>query len=322
MNNINWELLINYVNGDCTEDEMEQVQHWRAEQTENHYLLTYLERKHAQLQQPLKQSDIEEQWLRLLTRMFPTDQPVAKNQFLKSYRFIGLAASLLLFSVLGWLYFKSVTANNYLQVVQTSVNSRKTVTLPDGTQVFMAPDSKIAFNNFSGKKREVSLSGEAFFKVRHNADHPFVIYTADHLSVTVLGTSFNVYSRNNLATEIKVATGLVGVNADHHVNYVKAGQQFVYDPNTHHTETKSVLIKEASALQNSTLVFNRSNAAEIAEKIQRWYGIQVKVLPTAQKAPRFSGEMKDTGIANFLEGLSFATGMHYRFENPKTLLLF
>ena len=322
MSNINWELLINYVNGDCTGDEMEMVQRWRAEQTENHYLLTYLERKHAQLQQPLKQSDIEEQWLRLLARMFPTDQPVAKNPFFRSYGFIGLAASLMLFSAFGWFYFKQGKANNELQVVQTPVNSQKMVTLPDGTQVFMAPDSKIAFNNFSGSKREVTLSGEAFFKVHHNADQPFVIHAADHLSVTVLGTSFNVYSRDHLAAEIKVATGLVGVNADHHVNYLKAGQQLVYDPNTHHTETKSVMIKEASSLQNSTLVFNKSNAAEIAEKIQRWYGIQVKVLPTAKNAPRFSGEMKDTGIADLLEGLSFATGMHYRFENPKTLLLF
>jgi len=324
MNTINWELLINYINGDCSNHEMQQVQQWCAEQTGNRYLLTYLERRQAELQQPLKQADIDEQWMHLLSRMFPHNNNTINDQTnpYKPYWFLGLAASLMLFSMLGWFYYKSTSVNNQLQFVQTNANTRSKVTLPDGTLVYLVPDSKISFKDFNGPKREVNLYGEAFFDVKHISNRPFIIRTTERLSITVLGTSFNVYVRRHTTAEVKVATGLVGVITDNHTHFLKAGEELTSNAESHAITIKPVIVKEASELQNGTLVFNNCDAHEIAQKIQRWYNIKVKVLPTAKKARRFSGEMKDTGMADLLNGLSYATGIHYQFEKTNTLLLF
>ena len=63
--------------------------------------------------------------------------------------------------------------------------------LPDGSCVWLNSESSIRFPiRFAGNKREVFLSGEAYFKVAKNEKSPFQVYVKGG-SVTVLGTSFN-----------------------------------------------------------------------------------------------------------------------------------
>jgi len=321
---VNWETILNYVNGECRPGEAQAVIDWADEQTEHRYLLTYLERRKQQLEQPLKQSDIDEQWLHLLDRIFELSKPGNKKAGQRPYWYSGIAASLLLFCFLGWFYVqKAKQAGNNLQTLQSAQNVGGRLTLPDGTQVFMAPDSKISYaNTFDTDKREIQLTGEAFFDVKHDPRKPFIIRTLNHLAVTVLGTSFNVYSRPKSNIEVKVATGLVGITANNKTNYLKAGQQLIYQVSSQQVIITKVNTHDASSLQNQTLFFNDNNADEIAEKLQRWYNIKIEVQPSARKRLRFSGEMKDTGINNLLPGLSYATGLNYRYKNPHTIIIF
>ena len=87
----------------------------------------------------------------------------------------------------------------------------KEIVLSDGTVVWLNKNSTLAYSEkFTGDKREVSLQGEAFFKVHHNAEKPFVI-TTPNAGVEVLGTSFNVKT-NGDNTKVVVATGKVRVS--------------------------------------------------------------------------------------------------------------
>jgi len=322
---VNWETILNYVNGECGPDEAQDVIDWANEQTEHRYLLTYLERRKQQLEQPLKQSDIDEQWLHLLDRIFELSKSDNKKGKQRPYWFSGIAASLLLFCFLGWFYVQKVKQGfgNDLQTLQSAQNVGGRLTLPDSTLVFMAPNSKISYiNTFGTDKREIQLAGEAFFDVKHDARKPFIIRTANHLAVTVLGTSFNVYSRPKTNIEVKVATGLVGVTANNKTSYLKAGQQLTYEIKSRQVAIAKVDAHDASSLQNQTLFFDNNNADEIAEKLQRWYNIKIEVQASARKRARFSGEMKDNGIGNLLPGLSYATGLKYRYKNPHTIIIF
>lgn len=322
---MNWETILNYVNGESSFEEMQQVLDWANEQTEHRYLLTYLERKKKQLEHPLKQNDIDEQWLHLLNRIFELPKSNNKKGFQRSYWLTGVAASLLLLCFFGWLYVQNTKyqIDNTVQTLKSAQNVGGHLVLPDGTRVFMAPNSKISYtHSFGTAKREIQLTGEAFFEVKHDEHKPFIIRTDNHLAVTVLGTSFNVYARPKANTEVKVATGLVGITANNQTHYVKAGQQLIYQLNTHQVIIKDVDAQDASSLQNQTLFFKDDDADDIAEKLERWYNIKIEVQPSARKHARFSGEMKDTGIDNLLHGLSYATGLHYSYKNPHTVILF
>ena len=68
-------------------------------------------------------------------------------------------------------------------------------TLPDGTVVYLHPGARIVFpNRFVGACREVEFSGEAYFDVAKDEEHPFVI-VSDNMHTTVLGTEFNLNTK-------------------------------------------------------------------------------------------------------------------------------
>jgi transmembrane sensor len=320
---VNWEILLKHINNESSAAENAEMENWLDEQAEHKHLLQYLQKRKEQLQQPLKQNDVHEQWVLLLDRIFEQHPVAGKPKPHQGYWLMGIAASLLVVSLLGWFYHSQSNLDRQSVSLQTPGTKRGTVTLPDGSLVYMAPDSKLTYaSDFGVKKRELHLTGEAFFNVKHNANSPFIIHAENHLSVTVLGTSFNVYSRSNQNTEVKVATGLVGVTNGKRTSFLKAGEQLSYVINSRQLLFKTVERNDAAALQNQTLFFKNNNAGEIAEKLHRWYNVNVQVSAAASKHPRFSGEMQDTGLENLLKGLGYATGLHYRYTNPHTIILY
>ncbi|HEY3389988.1 MAG TPA: FecR family protein, partial [Prolixibacteraceae bacterium] len=84
--------------------------------------------------------------------------------------------------------------------------------LEDGSIVKLAPRSSLSFpEHFINGKREVYLTGEAFFKVSKNPEKPFMVYY-NNIVTRVLGTSFTIKTNNNTKdVEVSVRTGRVQV---------------------------------------------------------------------------------------------------------------
>jgi len=322
---MNWELLIRHIKAECTAEESSEVQAWLDEKPENKILLKQLEQKHKQLNQPLKDEVVHNEWTKVLDRIFEAPKPEEKPMVVRLFRLLSIAATVLVACCVTWFALKTNTNKNVTAeaVVIKTIKERRQVQLPDGSSVYLAPNSTLHVSGTFGKKtRELTLTGEAFFDVKHDAKRAFIIRTANNLKVNVLGTSFNVYSRKGVNEEIKVATGLVGFVAGTSTHFIKAGEQLNYFLTSRQANKSAVNVQDALSLQNGTLYFNNNNAAEIAAKLQRYYNIEVEVAHSAQKHPRFSGEMKDYGIAKLLDGLGFATGIRYKFKTPNSILLY
>lgn len=84
------------------------------------------------------------------------------------------------------------------------------VSLPDGTEVSLYPKSKLSTVAFTKTKRNLRLEGKAFFKVTHDAEHPFLVFT-DKLVTKVLGTSFTINAGKGVEESVEVKTGKVAV---------------------------------------------------------------------------------------------------------------
>lgn len=318
---MNWELLIRYVNNEATEQEIETVQAWLEERTENKLILKQLQAKQAQATEPVKDDVVQNEWTKLLDRMF--EEPGSKKKGInKLYTITGIAATVLLACFLGWFGMRNNTKTSSPVLVK-SLTERREVILPDGSEVFLAPNSSLQISGvFNADKREVTLTGEAFFNVKHDTKKSFIITTSNHLKVNVLGTSFNVYSRKGANEQVKVATGLVGVVAGNGTTLLKAGEQLQYALTTKAVTKSRVDLRDAQSLQNGTLYFNNSSIAQVAEKLHRYYNVDVQVAQSAAKHGAFTGEMKDYGITQVLDGIGFATGIKYKFINKQTILLF
>lgn len=98
------------------------------------------------------------------------------------------------------------------RTVQTHKGQRKTITLSDGTRIWLAPASTLIYpERFSDTTRNVQLSGEAFFVVAKDKEHPFVVQ-AGKLITRVLGTTFNIHAYKNEDSRITLLTGKVALS--------------------------------------------------------------------------------------------------------------
>ena len=85
------------------------------------------------------------------------------------------------------------------------------LTLSDGTRVWMNADSQLEFpEHFSGARRTVRLSGEAYFEVAKDRKHPFVV-ESPYFTTTVLGTTFNVRAYSPSDASVALVEGRVSV---------------------------------------------------------------------------------------------------------------
>ncbi len=208
-------------------------------------------------------------------------RPVAK--VINLWRSIAAAAVVLFVVGLGLWYSKNSSNNAVQQVlVSSKAGQHRQVSLPDGTKVWLSPATQISYPEHFGSKREVSLTGEAFFEVVHDTRHPFIISTGK-LKTVVLGTSFNVraYAKAKSA-EVTVVSGKVGVvlstPAKHAQQILVANQRSVYYPAT------GQLLKEnypggAHFLdqRNGLYNFNGATIKAITDELQLQYGITISV---------------------------------------------
>lgn len=131
-----------------------------------------------------------------------------KRSIFHTYRnAIRIAASVILLCGAATSYF--VFFHHPEVAVYTQAREKRTVTLPDGSKVFLNQQSSLRYaDGFNGSERAVHLEGEAFFEVTQQSDKPFVVYTK-HTQTQVLGTSFDVKSYNPVEVEVAVVSGKV-----------------------------------------------------------------------------------------------------------------
>jgi ferric-dicitrate binding protein FerR (iron transport regulator) len=112
--------------------------------------------------------------------------------------------------------------------VETNADSVRRIALADGTQVTLNRNSTFSYN----AHRQGELSGEAYFKVAKDPEHPFVIYS-DKLTVTVLGTEFNFSTRtNDSRSAVALYSGSVRIDARYEEYALSPGEEFALDHTT------------------------------------------------------------------------------------------
>jgi len=185
------------------------------------------------------------------------------------------------------------------------------VTLPDGTQVVMNADSKIEFpEQFTGKERRVKCSGEVWFDVQKDADHPFVVET-DYFNATVLGTSFAVRAFGDRDASLTLATGHVKLEAaDGSSIDVTEGHKVVYSKR-YGFNMRAVDVYPLIQWKDGFFYFDHQPFAQIMQDLGRWYNVNIvfeqeKLLDMKLHFVAEHGESLDSIIAR-LNALDVAT---------------
>lgn len=142
-------------------------------------------------------------------------QPAQKNLFVSYRRWLSVAAAATIFLLSGYFFFQpKATPQPIVAEHITPSNEARSVTLSDGSNVILAPNSKLTVS-ITDNQRNIKLEGFARFEVARNENAPFQVTTPQGI-VTVLGTGFDVTAPANKNQLLKVFVnhGKVKVQSD------------------------------------------------------------------------------------------------------------
>lgn len=199
------------------------------------------------------------------------------------WKYFGVAASLALLVSLGyWFVDNSQAAPQIVYVVSAGRQSMEAFYLPDGSHVSLNAGSKLTYpEHFSGKNREISLSGQAFFKVHNDVEHPFIVKTKT-MDVKALGTSFEIFSVDSASyTEMILMDGAVEVSTkrdkgEGDVYLVKPDEKLAYEMNGEAKIEKVDAKQYSSWYKGGKPSFKNEKLAMILPRLESWYGVRIE----------------------------------------------
>jgi len=224
----------------------------------------------------------------------------AKQHTLRSVVQIA-AAFILVSSITLLIYNNKQPLYNYIYPLKytniTAANGKNvTVDLPDGSVVILNQNSKIVYSNrFNDKQREVSLTGEAYFKVAKNQNKPFVVHTGN-LSTKVLGTSFNVEAypfSKRIAVELITGKVWLTIHAPKNdLNYkLTPNQTVTYNILTGQAEKKNISDAGSyTAWKDGKLKFSNTSLDEVIKRVQITYKCRITLADKKLQSQCIYGE--------------------------------
>jgi transmembrane sensor len=318
-NEIMDDLLVKCMLGEATQTEREQVDFWLNEKQGNvryyeHFKLIWKQSRELASQSTVNEN---EAWNRFKTRTV-RETPVIEFAHNPWRSWIGIAAAILVMAGAGWaIYFSTLKSGSGEMITVKSGSMALTDTLPDGSVVTLNRRSSISYReHFTNEKtRQITLNGEAFFNVEPDKTKPFIISVND-VTVTVLGTSFNVKSTAK-QTEVIVETGLVEVGKAKKTVKVSPKEKVIVE------EGKAELLKQANSdefykyYRNQEFVCQDMPLPELVEKLNEIYQSNIVIGHERLKRLRINTTFKQKSLSTDLNviGQTFGIKIEYRGDS-------
>ena len=272
-----------------------------------------------------------------------------------------LFLSLGIFSMMGLLLFvifnfskpaKKLAVDKIAQSeISTRSGSRTKIQLPDGSSVWLNGGSKLVYDNnhFGEKLREVTLTGEAYFDVVKNKDKPFIIH-ANKINIKVIGTAFNVKAypgeKNTETSLIRGSIEVTIANRKEKIMMKPNDKLIISNELIALTKGDAGTKKTGSIVADSTviwlgrltnaadenaivetawvdnkLLFDKETFEEVALKMERWYGVSIKITDVKLKSQRLTGTFEKETVAEALLALQISTPIFkYKIINQNILI--
>ncbi len=328
------QLLEKYLRGECTPAEKAFVEHW--------YGLLEAETR-ATDEEPDMQELGNRLWSQIQRRM--DTEPANRQGRVRplramSYRWIGIAASLLL---IGCWYFLTpagpgfsalhdITARSQSDWIDRTNSAEQplVIRLADGSRVELAAHSSLRTpRHFATGNRTVYLTGDAFFDIAKMPARPFYVHTGSVVT-KVLGTSFFVRSRSAARqVRVEVVTGRVAVYEEKPRKQAATTNGVVLSPNQaatffdeeHHFVTGLVdsprLIQTPGA---TDFQFDDAPLHQVLARLEQAYGIAINVANESQTACPLTADLTNQPLYTQLDIICAALKASYQVRGTTILV--
>jgi transmembrane sensor len=198
--------------------------------------------------------------------------------------------------------------------VATPRGGEYTITLPDGTKVWLNAASSITFPTaFRGTDRTVTIQGEAFLDVAKNASQPFRVKVRDAI-IDVLGTQFNVNAyHDEPVSRTTLLEGSIRLTKGAESKILKPGQQVIFrERDQTLTLAANADTEQVIAWKNGAFDFRNQDLESVMKQVSRWYNMDI-AYEGRKPAVKILGMMgRDTDLNTLLKSLELTSGVRFK----------
>ncbi len=330
MSNLSEDIINIYLTGQCSEEELVEVNAWMKESEENARQLFRMEEiyhlgKFNQYADRKQMARAEKQLYKKLD-----EEKRKQNKILRMHRWMKYAAMIAVILVIGggsgyWLYQNG--NNQHMMVAVANEGIVKEIILPDGTKVWLNNLATLKYpREFSEKARNVYLDGEAYFEVTKNRHKPFTVQS-DAMRVRVLGTTFNFKcDKNYQIAEVTLIEGEIEVKGNKEEGQIilAPGQRAELNKNNGRLTVKQVDAKMDAVWHDNLIPFQKADIFTISKALERFYDIKIILSPDMRADKTYSGVLKKKStIESVLKSLQNSISIDYKivgnniFISPK-----
>ena len=313
---MNTELLLKYIDGDCTDQEKVTITRWLDSDPENMRNFLALRKLH----------DIT------IWQTSPGAKVALRPKENRSFwTWKPIYAEILKIAAV---FFVAILVSRYLipdhkpensiamQTIHVPAGQRAEITLVDGTKVWLNAKTTFTFPNyFSENCRKVTLDGEGFFDVSPNKLKPFIVKTEKY-DIKVLGTKFNImaYSGKGIfetsllegSVEVLISGGSKGILIKPDERIFQENNRLVISPITH---TNHFLWKEG------IISFNDESFPEIVNKLEIYFDLKIEVKNDKILNYRCTGKFRTKdGVEHILNVLQLNNEFHYSIDDKLNII--
>ena len=202
--------------------------------------------------------------------------------------------------------------------IQCPLGVRTKFELPDGTTGFLNSGSRLKYPVKFINGRNVSVSGEAYFDVFHDEKNPFVVETQS-LKVKVLGTEFNVIAYDDEQDEeVILNRGKIEVSTQEgqKLDILHPNQKLVLDTRNETFKTSKVEASQYIGWTEGKLIFRNENILQVAERLGRWYNVDIEVKDKELYEYAFRATFIDESLEEVLKLMALTAPFTYE-EPPR-----
>lgn len=295
-NKLDEDIMVRFLTGECSQEELRGVNAWLEESDENVRELFKTEEIYhlSKLNKEADEIEVVKAENALFKRLEAEDARRRKVRRMNNWiRYAAMFIGVLLIAGLGRYAYREY--NEVVDLVAVTAHDEiKELSLPDGTKVWLNKHTTLKYpRKFPDKGRDVYMEGEAYFEVVRDLQRPFIV-KSDVMQVRVLGTTFNLKSdrvnHSAVATLVKGEIEVKG-NNDEGMIVLSPGQKAELNG-----VTRRLVVRQVDTgiekWHTNEFDFNKADIFTVARTLENSYNVKIILSPAMDSSKTYSGPLK------------------------------
>jgi len=249
-----------------------------------------------------------------------TEKKQIKTVRLPWIKQVQVAAAVLLFVVGVWWVYNATNKPSAIAMIDKQSFSNTVIdTLSDGSVVTLNKNTVLSYPaSFKTKTRTVKLKGEAFFKVMPDKTKPFIV-DAGNISITVVGTAFNVKNYDS-TTQIIVENGIVQVSSGDQSVQLHKGEKLFIKHNGAAFEKSVVKDSLYNYYRTKQIICNNTPLPDVIATINQAYNTHIVLGDDALKQLRLSTTFTEESLETVINIIQQTFSLRVKQQGDSTVL--